>query len=55
MAGQVVAGLGELALVRQEAPRPAEDALLLELEDLRIGVDAARDVPALLVDEASRR
>src|SRR5262249_38733468 len=39
--GDVIAGVRHLALVADEQPRAAEDALHFELEQLGIGVDAA--------------
>ena len=50
LGGDVVAGLRHLAGMADEQPRLAEDALHLELEDVRIGVDVA--VHATGLDEA---
>ena len=46
-----VARLGDLGLVPEEEPGPAEDLLHLELEDLRVGEDPPRDQPLIGVDE----
>ena len=50
-----VARLGDLAVVPDEEPRPAEDPLELELEDFRVGEDAARDQPFVRADDVLER
>src|SRR5262249_25415 len=48
---EVVVGLGNLALVADEQPRPREDLLLLLTIDLFVDEDLAADDPAVDVDE----
>ena len=46
-----IAGVGHEAVVTNIKPRALEDALHLELEDLRVGIDAAMN--AILFDQAA--
>src|SRR6185437_13636128 len=50
-----IAGLRDLAVVPDEEPALAEDALELQLEDLRVGEDAAGDEPLLRADDLLER
>jgi hypothetical protein len=50
-ADDVVPRLGDLRLVGHEDPRPGEDPLLLQLEDLPVVVHVRRDHPAADVGE----
>src|SRR5262249_35807276 len=45
LGGVGVAGVGDLALMADIEPGPAEQTLHLELEDLRVGVDTPADAP----------
>ena len=45
--GEEVARIRDLALVAEQQPGPAEQALHLELEHVRIGVDGAVDAVGL--------
>ena len=47
LGGEVIAGIGNLAHVPDEQPSPPEDALHLELEDVRVGVDPLVDAAGL--------
>src|SRR5690606_25764817 len=47
----VVAGLGDLGPVAHEVPRPGEDALELQVEDPRVGIDAAIDETVAVVHQ----